>query len=382
MKIGYVSFRLAGYDGVSLEAERWKQVLSGMGHTVVDIAGELAGEGELIPELHFRQGDAGAAGPEAVEEKFGRVLDRLRPQAVIVANMWSLPLNLPAATGVEAAIRKRGIHTVARNHDFWWERTGLGPFAQMPPTGGTIKQVVINSLAGQELLNRTGETAKVIGDCFDFARPWSGPDAYAANFRADFGVAEGEMLLVQATRIVPRKQIELAAELTMKLNAAGRKAVLLVAGQAGDEGNGYLSRIRQLADNSGGRVRIISDRVTQIRQEADGQRTYTLWDCLGAADWMTYPSKAEGFGNQFLEGIYFRKPIFLNRYEVYKRDLEPLGFKAVTVDGQVSDEKVREMLEWANDPEKTKAATETNLKIATENFSFAAVEKKLRGLGF
>ena len=53
VNIGYLSFRIAGTDGVSLEAERWKIILERMGHKVTFIAGELDQSGVLIDSLHF-----------------------------------------------------------------------------------------------------------------------------------------------------------------------------------------------------------------------------------------------------------------------------------------------------------------------------------------
>ena len=33
---------------------------------------------------------------------------------------------------------------------------------------------------------------------------------------------------------------------------------------------------------------------------------------------MTYPSSLEGFGNAFLEAIYYRKPLVMSAYEIFK----------------------------------------------------------------
>ena len=80
------------------------------------------------------------------------------------------------------------------------------------------------------------------------------------------------------------------------------------------------------------------------------RQKFSLWDSLAGADWMSYPSKTEGFGNQFLEGVFFRKPIFLNRYEVYKRDLEPLGFEVA--------ESLEQVKNWMNNKESAQKAAE------------------------
>src|SRR5512134_767215 len=56
MRIGFISTRLKGTDGVSLEVEKWATVLRRLGHELFYCAGELGGYakgGVLIPELHF-----------------------------------------------------------------------------------------------------------------------------------------------------------------------------------------------------------------------------------------------------------------------------------------------------------------------------------------
>ena len=43
------------------------------------------------------------------------------------------------------------------------------------------------------------------------------------------------------------------------------------------------------------------------------------------ADFITYPSLYEGFGNAFLEAIYFKKPLLINRYAIFVKDIETPG---------------------------------------------------------
>src|SRR5210317_1670218 len=54
--IGFISTRLAGTDGVSLETEKWAQVLERMGYSCFYFAGELDRHEEksfLCPQAHF-----------------------------------------------------------------------------------------------------------------------------------------------------------------------------------------------------------------------------------------------------------------------------------------------------------------------------------------
>ena len=61
----------------------------------------------------------------------------------------------------------------------------------------------------------------------------------------------------------------------------------------------------------------------------NGLKIYTLEDIYPHADLVTYCSNFEGFGNAFLEAIYFRKPIVVNTYSIYTMDIQPKGFDVI-----------------------------------------------------
>ena len=72
MKVGFLSTRLAGTDGVSLETRKWAEVAQRLGHGVYYCAGQLdddAPNPTLIPQLHFRDPVAMAIG----DMVFGRM---------------------------------------------------------------------------------------------------------------------------------------------------------------------------------------------------------------------------------------------------------------------------------------------------------------------
>ena len=55
--IGFISTRFAGIDGVSLEANKWAQVLERSGHSCYWLAGKLDRAPTnrfLVPEAHFQ----------------------------------------------------------------------------------------------------------------------------------------------------------------------------------------------------------------------------------------------------------------------------------------------------------------------------------------
>ncbi len=60
LRIAFVSTRIAGHDGVSLEIGKWAEVLEAMGHQCFYIAGERdrrSDVSEIIPEAHFTHPD-------------------------------------------------------------------------------------------------------------------------------------------------------------------------------------------------------------------------------------------------------------------------------------------------------------------------------------
>ena len=90
-------------------------------------------------------------------------------------------------------------------------------------------------------------------------------------------------------------------------------------------------------------VRFESEIVDAARgTTADGRRIYTLDDVYPQADLVTYPSSIEGFGNAFLEAVYHRRPIVVNRYSIYEIDIKPHGFRVVEFDNYVSRATIEE----------------------------------------
>jgi hypothetical protein len=73
-------------------------------------------------------------------------------------------------------------------------------------------------------------------------------------------------------------------------------------------------------------TRFVAQIINEKRgQTEDGRKIYTLEDIYPYADLVTYPSNFEGFGNAFLEAVFFRKPIVVNTYSIYQMDIQPKG---------------------------------------------------------
>ena len=111
-----------------------------------------------------------------------------------------------------------------------------------------------------------------------------------------------------------------------------------------------------------------------------GQKRYSIWDVYPHADLITYPSTYEGFGNAFLEAICFRKPIFCDRYAIYRTEIEPCGVRAITMDGYLTDEVVEQVRRVLTDEDFREQLVETNYQVGCRFFSFEHVESELRSI--
>jgi hypothetical protein len=109
-----------------------------------------------------------------------------------------------------------------------------------------------------------------------------------------------------------------------------RKATLVISHASGDEGYEYQQRVNDYADLLKVKTLFVQHIIDEKRgMTEDGRKIYTLYDIYPHADLVTYPSIFEGFGNAFLETIYFRKPILVNNYTIYSHDIKPKGFDVI-----------------------------------------------------
>jgi glycosyltransferase involved in cell wall biosynthesis len=409
-RIAFLSTRISGTDGVSLEIEKWASVLEGMGHTCYYIAGQCddrpAERSRVIPEAHFRHPEveainAGAFGrrlrsPEIsdrvrdltrrIKQQLGQALADFQADVLIAENCVTIPMNIPLGLAVVETVMENPIACIAHHHDFVWERerflyNAADDYlrAAFPPPLEQIQHVVINTQAGGEFSRRTGLPCTVIPNVMDFDHPPTRPDGYQADFRADLGIGDDDILVLQPTRIVQRKGIETSIELIRVLDDPRYK--LVITHSAGDEGAGYGERIRRFAELLGVEVILADHMIAHERGVNDrGERVYTIWDAYQQADLVAYPSTYEGFGNAFLETVYHRRPILCNRYSIFRTDIEPLGFNVIELDGYLTTDVIDEVRRVVSDPDYRRAMVEQNYQIARRFFSYRRVATELHSI--
>ncbi|MCG3147509.1 MAG: Mannosylglucosylglycerate synthase [Verrucomicrobiae bacterium] len=408
LRIGFVSTRFEGTDGVSLEAEKWATVLARLGHTCFYFAGICERPAEcsrVVPEAFFLHPEIGRIhnavfnnsrrAPEIsrlVESLKNKFKDDLRAfvadfgiEVLIVENALAIPLNIPLGLALTEFIAESGLPTIAHHHDFYWERERFLVncamdyiHAAFPPNLPNLQHVVINSSAGQQLSLRTGLVGRLIPNVMDFDQPPAPPDEYARDVRTAFGVPADGFLLLQPTRVVQRKGIEHALELADQLGPATR---LVISHATGDEGNLYEQRVRNFAARLGVSVRFVANVIRNSHgTTTDGRKVYSLADVFQQADLVTYPSTWEGFGNAFLEAIYYRRPVFVNNYSIYALDIKPKGFRVIEFDGFITPATVAQTRQVLSDRSLATAMTEHNFELGRRHYSFTILERHLHSI--
>ena len=408
MNIGFISTRLAGTDGVSLETAKIATIMRRLGHEVFYCAGELEPDGPpglLVPEMHFMypaarrihdEAFAGSAPDDlrarittqasALQQRIAEFVEHFSIDVLFPQNALAIPMHIPLGVALTDFIAETDIPTLAHHHDLYWERARFAHCAvpdvlerAFPPALPSIRHLVINSLAQAALRRRKGLEASLLPNIFDFATPPPPPDEFVADMRPALGLEPDARIILQPTRVIPRKGIEMAIELVQRLGDPRDR--LVITHHAGDEGVAYLRQLQTLAAQSGVDLRYVADRFAPTRAStAGGAKTYSLWDAYPQADFVTYPSLVEGFGNAFLEAVYFRCPLLVNRYPVYTADIGPLGFRCVEIDGALTDEAVEGVRRLLADAALREEVTAHNYAIAQANFSYEAVTPLLAGL--
>ena len=431
--IGFISTRFAGTDGVSLETAKWATVLERLGHKCFYFAGECdrnSDQSHVVPEAFYRHpeidklnqqaysgswtvaNEARAEHPEiphlhkdffsiyvrppAMTRRVNELKEyfkdhlyefarRFDLEILIVENAVTIPLNLPLGLAITEFIAETGYPTIAHHHDFHWERQRFQVncvndylAAAFPPTLPSIRHVVINSIQAQQIASRYGLAARVIPNVMDFDSPPPASDSYSETVRADFDIRDGEYFFLQPTRVIQRKGIEHAIELMRRLDMPAK---LIISHASGDEGNDYEKRVREYADLLDVTVRFESDQVQDERGTTDdGKKIYTLGDVYPHADMVTYPSAIEGFGNAFLEAVYYRRLILVNNYSIYEVDIKPKGFRTLWFDGFISDNTLAATRNALKHPEQTQEWTELNYQLAQRYFSYTVLQRRLESI--
>lgn len=307
---------------------------------------------------------------DKIVERFFAEFDENDLDYLFLHNIFSHGRHIAAAKAFYTILKKLKARVIAVNHDFYESYEGryavrsgfqkVRAFLDkyVPPALPHIKHVTINSIWKNRLekkLDRKGvklDTGIIVfPDTFDFEQnPWI-PDDHNSDMLQRFRIKSNDLLILQATRIVKRKAIELTIDLIAELNRKkreliGRKLyngklldetsdiVLAFAQSEEQDAIGYKRELIDRMHAKGVRYRFLYDRIGHERNENGEHKQYSLWDAYVFADMVSYPSIWEGFGNQFLEAVFAKKPIILFEYPVFIADIQPGGYHYVSLGGK------------------------------------------------
>ena len=445
MNIALLHYRVGETDGVSLEMDKWRQVLISMGNQVFYVAGNHSKiDAYVIEEIGFNNPldlkiasncyeklvdytpislkEAIELQAKIIENKLSQFIETHQIDLIIPNNVFALGRSIPIALGILHAIEKTAIQVICHHHDFYWERNRYShpqtAYVEdslnelFPPLHYPMRHVVINSYAQKSLKDKKGFTSTIVPNVFDFdLAPWI-LDSYNADFKARLGVNQNQILILQATRVVNRKAIELAIDVVDQMNQIenrtkwiGKKLyddrtfdkhtefVLAVLGL--HEGTDhYEDKLLEHAASKKVHMIMNPNLVDHTRYEQNKKKIYSLWDAYVHADLITYPSIYEGFGNQFLEGLFAKKPMIVFEYSVFEQDIKSKGFSYVSlgntyvtkenglveVDGKVTIQAAQQAIKYLFDAEYRNQSIEQNYRLGQLHYSMNTLKKIIQTL--
>ncbi len=413
MRIGLIHYRAGLMDGVSLEMEKWRAVLTGMGHSVEIVAGNSCpGVDITIPGIEYNDVRNLALNERLYEKgeiETQALFEEIHERSEELLRDFDRELSLPAGLALYMYARDSGKPFISHNHDFWWDRPyyssphpGVVEILEryFPPSLENVSHITINSISAGDLLRRRKLRATVVPNVMDFAQQsWTSWEKNL-QLRRLAGIAENDVVFLQATRVTERKAIELAVELVARFNSlshvlkgrslyTGRefsgRAHLVLTGLTEKRSLGYREKIDALASKLGVNVVDLSYHCCETQKE--------FFQSYSIADIVTYPSILEGWGNQLLEAMFARKPVALFKYAVFKSDIEDSGLSfvdlgnsyileggLVKIADEVFDRAIKNLVDLLFNRQKYLAATENNFSIGSEKFGYGTLEGILREL--
>ncbi|HUX20610.1 MAG TPA: hypothetical protein VMW69_05170 [Spirochaetia bacterium] len=434
----------AGTDGVSLEIAKRTAILEEMGNEVAvcsaypwaDIAvPELEFENELPVQMmkdlfrpHEREGLEDGVLERRFESQKNALLVRFRklfgdfsPDLAFVHNVLCLPIHAAATVALTEWIKETKLPCAGIHHDILnegaYQFVPTCPLAEdllasaFPPRLSNLRHWTINK-RNRRALSERGFEAGLIHDTMDFSQSLSRFERIGLRetLRARWGIKEEEIVLLLSTRIVANKQAEIAGDLCkaveeLKSQFIGRRLSggrlvsketgvhLVLAGRPERAFLGYRDAVFAHFGDLGIRWSYVGDEVFP-RRDPTG-RGYSLYpDTYAIADFGLYPSRWEGFGNQFLEIVASRLPAAVFEYPVFIEDIAPFGFRIVSLGRETEspegagvlrrlpsnrlEEAARGIWETLTHPDDAAQSCERNLELANANFGLPVLQEHLR----
>lgn len=232
-------------------------------------------------------------------------------------------------------------------------------------------------------------------------------DQYNKTFYKDIGLIDqlhernftidDAVILLQHTRVVERKRIDIAIEYAFKIEERYRKdkqkkcIVLLISGHSGDEHDSYRAFLedyfvktqKKYPKSKKSVILIFGEHlILSNREVLVNKKYYAFGDVpgivAGSGGMGTYFSEVEGFGNNLLEMMALGLPVVINRYEIFKSDVEPLGLKLASIDDcKLTNELVETGYRYLTDKKYRNEVILHNLDVLDNMLNHSVLADKL-----
>jgi glycosyltransferase involved in cell wall biosynthesis len=338
MKAGICSFRLGGRDGVSVAVAGLAAALTVLDIETVTIAGEGKAD-RIVPGLSA----SWRTGPDRarLEAEFADL------DLVVVENMFSLPLHMPASLAVGDVLAGRP--ALVRHHDFPWQRQQFQHVRELPLTDPAWLPITICEHSHREAATRgiASETAYV-----SLIAP-APPSVDPLKVRTQLGVRPDDILCMHPVRAIRRKNIGTALEIVAEVGGS-----YWLTGPA-EEGYGAEAK-RQLA----------CAEIRTMWRDYDG---IGIDSAYAAADVILFPSSWEGCGLPPIEAAMRDRLAVVGSYPVADEWRE-LGFQWPRPDER------RWLAQLLRDDAQRAEVIEQNRMLAMKWFTVAAAAERLAPL--
>lgn len=445
-KCAIVHYRIGKTDGVSLEIIKRKEILQKLGFDVKLISGPKQSQSDyVIPELEFDTPEAVKIKNNAfislkgykkdeflmrdifnlsdkIEEKIYKIHKKEKFEYLFLHNIFTHARHIACARAFLNFVVKSNVKTISVNHDLYWVGSYKDVYkptskrildylkTYVPPSNPSITHVTINSINQKALLKRIEANSLIIPDTFNFEQKKWKVDSYNQDFLEKFKIRKNDLVVLQATRISPRKGIELAVDLVKQLDEKKAQLngqilynkkhinkdsniILLLAGYAEHDAAVYKKLIQNKIQENKIKAKFIHQHIAAERKKTDNKKQYSLWDAYVFADIITFPSIWEGWGNQFIEAVFARKPIVLFEYPVFKKDIAHEGYEVISLGDKyykkpngliyIKDDKMTEAVNKTISTltsNKTGIMTKNNFEIARKHHSYQVLENLTKKL--
>lgn len=230
-------------------------------------------------------------------------------------------------------------------------------------------------------------------------------DKYNDTFLRDVGLLKkvqkkgfelnDTVILLQHTRVVPRKRIERAIDLAFLLDRKFKKekkkkcVALLISGYSGDEQTPYKQFLtdhfnqRDKKYEANNVVMVFGENIILSHRDIIVDRKYYKFEEIpaiiaGHGGIGTYFSEIEGYGNNLLEMISYGLPVLINKYNTYKTEIENLGFDLPATEScEITDDLVDRAYQLYYDIRYRNRIVKHNLEVLDRNLSHKIIADKL-----